>query len=920
MLLALGLLGAVLAVQGTLALPDEADYTPIVVPLAVRGPYLGAYLTGRAEKDLATMDPHFWTTEPLGWKGLLRVDGEPWNWMGNLTDWPACSTTTSKHAAAETSYTHTNSPATVSITASFLSPITPADLFRQSLPFSYLQLTVHSLDGQPHTVEAYSEINGLWLADEEDEPLVWEEVKGEKGDWVGVRAKLENQRPYVEAKKVDPWSGEEISTDRVLQGEVYYAVQTSSRVQTSFSAGDDAMVTRRAFASSGSLASHANSTSPRPIRTRSSSNASLVLDEPVFALSHSFGTVGPSTPLASRTALLAIGHVRSPLVRYTVAGSGTSLGPDDKTRPSEEVIELRPLWRSTFSSPEKMLSFFFSDFATAKELSEQFNAKLYEDARAVDGQEYAHVVAISTRQVFMALEAVWDESEEGRRAEEGLVAYSPLTGEPVPAMVMLKEISSNGNAQTIDVITPFLPFLLHSTPSLLPLLLEPIYRYMSSGLYVPVPPAHDLGDHYPNATGHSDFLYPGLPIEEAGNMLLLALSGMRVAQPSTAPLAAHMKVKQWWDERVGGGARSVGWEAKVGSGRDHRREGARMALMQAKERYSLLRKWAEYLEQECLYPGDQRTTDDFFGSAPNQTSLVVKGILGMRAFSEIAGELGEERDQQYFRDVSDRYRDTFLDLAIAKDGTHLLGAYGNQTSWVTQYNLYFDKLLGLSVFPSSVYEMQDAFYETVAEPYGPPLDWRFPTRTKTDWLAWAGATCGSPSSPSSPTNPCRRLFLDGLAEYFRASKNAVFGDAITPQEGWSVGFLSRPVAGGHYALLAAEVMAQERDRRRQREKEGESAAFFTLAAGVAVALVSLLAARSLIRWRRRRGGYVELGGGRGRGYGAKGRRASEMDGGRETWTAADSPQSVFELGLAGEDSDEEDGSDTGETRKLARRV
>lgn len=90
------------------AQPDEADFTPIasprptcpptvellpltlsqpqVVPLAVRGPYLGAYLTGREDKTLVSMDPHYWTTLPLGWKGLLRVDGSTWNWMGNLTE------------------------------------------------------------------------------------------------------------------------------------------------------------------------------------------------------------------------------------------------------------------------------------------------------------------------------------------------------------------------------------------------------------------------------------------------------------------------------------------------------------------------------------------------------------------------------------------------------------------------------------------------------------------------------------------------------------------------------------------------------------------------------------------------------------------------------------------------------------------
>lgn len=57
-----------------------------MVPLANRSPYLGAYLFGSEDKNLALMSPRFWTGTPLGWTGLLRVDGEVWSWMGNLTD------------------------------------------------------------------------------------------------------------------------------------------------------------------------------------------------------------------------------------------------------------------------------------------------------------------------------------------------------------------------------------------------------------------------------------------------------------------------------------------------------------------------------------------------------------------------------------------------------------------------------------------------------------------------------------------------------------------------------------------------------------------------------------------------------------------------------------------------------------------
>ena len=40
------------------------------------------------------------------------------------------------------------------------------------------------------------------------------------------------------------------------------------------------------------------------------------------------------------------------------------------------------------------------------------------------------------------------------------------------------------------------------------------------------------------------------------------------------------------------------------------------------------------------------------------------------------------------------------------------------------YNLYGDKELGLNLVPQSVYDMQSAFYPTVEEAYGVPLDTR----------------------------------------------------------------------------------------------------------------------------------------------------------------------------------------------------
>ena len=61
----------------------------------------------------------------------------------------------------------------VEITASFLSSVLPKDLCRTSIPLSYLTTSVRSLDGAPHSVQLYSDVNGAWSAFESNATLQW---------------------------------------------------------------------------------------------------------------------------------------------------------------------------------------------------------------------------------------------------------------------------------------------------------------------------------------------------------------------------------------------------------------------------------------------------------------------------------------------------------------------------------------------------------------------------------------------------------------------------------------------------------------------------------------------------------------------------------------------------------------------------
>ena len=45
---------------------------------------------------------------------------------------------------------------------------------------------------------------------------------------------------------------------------------------------------------------------------------------------------------------------------------------------------------------------------------------------------------------------------------------------------------------------------------------------------------------------------------------------------------------------------------------------------------------------------------------------------------------------------------SFLSRATSSDGSRLLGKYGDQQSWSSMYNIFADKMLGLSFVPQSV--------------------------------------------------------------------------------------------------------------------------------------------------------------------------------------------------------------------------
>lgn len=91
-----------------------------------------------------------------GWTGMIRVDNHVYTWMG--APGPQSVTQTAFEYTSTRSVFTMNVNNMVEMNITFLSPLTPNDMKRQSLPFSYLDVAVSSIDGVSHNVQLYADI------------------------------------------------------------------------------------------------------------------------------------------------------------------------------------------------------------------------------------------------------------------------------------------------------------------------------------------------------------------------------------------------------------------------------------------------------------------------------------------------------------------------------------------------------------------------------------------------------------------------------------------------------------------------------------------------------------------------------------------------------------------------------------------
>ena len=589
------------------------------------------------------------------------------------------------------SYTSTRSIFTMDVAGkvqmniTFLSPVTPDDLKRQSLVFSYLHVDVESSDGAPHDVQLYADASAEWASGGRDSIVEWEYDATETLSY----HKFYRQTPqiFTEINQQAEWGRWWWATDGV-DGLTHQS-------------GADVDV-RGQFAGNGIL-SNTKDTDFRAIENR----------YPVFGFAKDLGSV-EGAPVST---IFSIGLTQDEVVQF--AGNANN-----------EVVSLPSLWKSYFDDEVAALSFFHGDYSPASDLANAFDSKVSTDSLAEGGQDYLTITSLAARQTFGALQ---------------------LLGTLDKIYLFLKEISSNGDAQTVDVIFPAMPFILYTNPVLLKYLLEPLFQYQEVGNYPNRYSIHDLGI-YPNATGYPEGNDEYMPLEECGNMLIMALAYVQ-ATNDTDYLKAH---------------------------------------------YQKLDQWTQYLVEEAQYPANQISTDDFAGPLPNQTNLAIKGMIGIAAMGEIANLTGNADVGANYTSIAQRYVSTWQDIAIDKgaDPPRTTLNYSTPGTWGTLYNLYADKLLGLDLVPQSVYDTQSAYYPTVINEFGLPLDSR-DTQTKSDWEMWAAAVASPDTAKQLIGVLAKWIGTTPTESPFSDLFDTITGD--WPKSG--LRFTARPVQGGMFAPL-----------------------------------------------------------------------------------------------------------------------
>jgi hypothetical protein len=435
------------------------------------------------------------------------------------------------------------------------------------------------------------------------------------------------------------------------------------------------------------------------------------------------------TPLAAEDAPCGVLVTDSFKAGATPVSRWLMLAYDDLFSIQYMKQNLRPYWRRNGWDAADLLQASAKDYASLVKRCEAFDAELMGDLARERGVKYAQLCALAYRQCFAAGKFVADRN-----------------GQPLQ---FCKENHSNGCIGTSDVFYPMAPQFLLFGPTLAKSFLVPFMNYAASERWrFPFAP-HDLGT-YPLANGQvygdgERGVNNQMPVEESGNLLLLMAA---IAQMEGNANFAGLYWKQ-------------------------------------------LEQWAEYLKEKGFDPENQLCTDDFAGHLAHNVNLSAKAICGLGAFARLCEMRGDQaKAGEYFklaREFAQRW------IQEAADGDHFRLAFDKPGTWSQKYNLMWDRILGLNLFPADVARKEMDYYRRIQNQYGLPLDNR-KEYTKLDWILWTATLTQDRADFEALLDPVM-VFLNETRD------RSPMTDWYETKTAKKVGFTARPVVGGVFAQM-----------------------------------------------------------------------------------------------------------------------
>ncbi|KAI9434455.1 hypothetical protein H4582DRAFT_2080814 [Lactarius indigo] len=239
------------------------------------------------------------------------------------------------------------------------------------------------------------------------------------------------------------------------------------------------------------------------------------------------------------------------------------------------ATQLRSLFYKTqYPDDTSLIVDFLNDFTDASSRAHRLDSKILEEAAPISGL-LGDLVSLATAQVYGSTQLTVGTDASGNFNNSDVMAFMKNVGG-----------SKTNRVNAVETLYSAFPAFMYIDPKLGGLLLDPLFQLQAPPIYTNPYAAPDLGTNYPNVTISNSAHNQG--VEHSGNMLIMTY--------------AH--------------ARASG-------------DGSLISRY-----YDLLTSWADYLTDSTLLIRDQSSADEL--SINNQTNLAIKGIVAIRAMSEMS--------------------------------------------------------------------------------------------------------------------------------------------------------------------------------------------------------------------------------------------------------------------------------------------